>query len=89
MFRDVSERKKAFNTARRLASIVENSDDAIVGKSLDGMVTSWNRGAQRLFGYSAEEMIGHPISRVIPEDRLHEMNSILEQVAEGRVRRSS
>ncbi|HMD48079.1 MAG TPA: PAS domain S-box protein, partial [Bryobacteraceae bacterium] len=83
VFRDVSERKQAFNTARSLAAIVENSDDAIVGKALDGTVTAWNRGAERLFGYSAEEMLGAPIARVIPPDRLEEMEDILRRVGEG------
>jgi len=83
VFRDVSERKKAFNTARFLASIIENSDDAIIGKTLDGTVTAWNRGAERLFGYSAEEMLGAPITLIIPPDRLEEMKRILERVGEG------
>ena len=84
VFRDVSERRKAFDTARRLASIVENSDDAIVAKSLDGTVTAWNRAAERLFGYSAAEMIGSPIFRIVPQDRLEEMQDILDQIAEGK-----
>ena len=83
VFRDVSERRKAFDTARRLASIVENSDDAMVGKTLDGTVTAWNRGAERLFGYTAEEMIGNPIARIVPPDRLDEMRDILERIAQG------
>lgn len=83
VFRDVSERRKAFDTARRLASIVENSDDAIVAKSLEGIVTAWNRGAEHLFGYSADEMIGAPISRIIPPDRLDEMRKILDRVGNG------
>ena len=83
VFRDVSERKKATDTARRLAAIVENSDDAIVGKSLAGIVTSWNRGAETLFGYSAEEMIGAPIARLIPPDRVDDMRNILERIAQG------
>ena len=52
-----------------LASIVETSDDAIVSKNLDGVITSWNRGAERVFGYSAGEVVGQPITIVIPEDR--------------------
>jgi PAS domain S-box-containing protein len=54
---------------RWLASIVESSDDAIVSKSLDGVITSWNGGAERVFGYSASEAIGQPITLVIPEGR--------------------
>ena len=59
-------------TEARLAAIVQSSDDAIVGKTLDGIVTSWNEGARRLFGYTAEEMVGQPLSRLIPKDRLDE-----------------
>ena len=83
VFRDISERRRAFETARQLASIVANSDDAIIGKSLQGIVTSWNRGAERLFGYSAGEMIGAPIARLIPPDRLDDMTAILERVGQG------
>ena len=84
VFRDVSERRKAFDTARRLASIVENSDDAIVAKSLDGTITAWNHAAERLFGFAAEEIIGSPISRIIPPDRQEEMQDVLDQIAEGK-----
>jgi len=63
-----------------LASIVESSDDAIVSKDLNGIVTSWNRGAELLFGYSAEEMIGQPILRLIPEGRVSEETDILDRV---------
>ena len=83
VFRDVSERRRALDTARRLAAIIENSDDAIIGKTLDGVVTSWNRGAERLFGYSAEEMIGSPISRLIPPDHIDDMQQILARIAHG------
>ena len=83
VFRDVSARRKAFDTARRLASIVENSDDAIIGKTLDGTITSWNQGAERLFGYTAQEMVGSSISRIIPPDRQDDMRRILDGVARG------
>ncbi|AEG50591.1 signal transduction histidine kinase [Sphingobium chlorophenolicum L-1] len=66
-----------------LAAIVENSDDAILSKTLDGIITTWNRGACRLFGYSAEEAIGKPITIVIPEDRLHEEDRILARLRAG------
>jgi PAS domain S-box-containing protein len=66
-----------------LAAIVDSSDDAIVSKNLDGVVTSWNRGAERIFGYLAEEMIGQPITRVIPADRQNEEPAILERLRRG------
>jgi PAS domain S-box-containing protein len=76
-------RKKADETTRRLAAIVENSDDAIVGKTLQGIVTSWNRGAERLFGYTAQEMVDSSISRLISPDRVDEMNEILRRIRDG------
>ena len=69
--------------ARRLAAIVESSDDAIVAKDLNGIVTSWNQGAERLFGYTADEMVGKPVSILIPPDRLNEEPSILERLRRG------
>ena len=83
VFRDVSERKQAEATARRLAAIVESSEDAIVGESLDGIVTSWNRGAERLFGYSAREMIGAPIARLSPPGHRDDTKQILERIRNG------
>jgi len=83
VFRDASERKMAEESARRLAAIVENSGDAIVGKTLQGIVTSWNRAAERLFGYSAEEMIGKHIGRLIPPDQGNELEEILGRVRKG------
>ena len=83
VFRDVSDRKRAEENAQRLASIVEHSDDAIIGKTLDGVVTSWNRAAERLFGYAATEMIGSSISRLIPRDREDDMKQILYRIANG------
>jgi PAS domain S-box-containing protein len=68
---------------RWLASIVEFSDDAIVSKSLDGIVTSWNKGAERIFGYSADEAIGQPITLVIPDDRQNEEREILTRIRRG------
>jgi two-component system sensor kinase FixL len=66
-----------------LAAIVESSDDAIIGKTLDGIVTSWNQGAQRIFGYRPDEMIGQPISRIIPPDREDEEPRILDRLRNG------
>ena len=68
---------------RWLASIVESSDDAIVSKNLDGIITSWNSGAERVFGYSAGEAIGQPITLVIPEDRHSEEREILTRIRRG------
>jgi PAS domain S-box-containing protein len=67
----------------RLAAIVESSDDAIIGKTLDGIITSWNPGAQRLFGYTAEEMIGRPISWIMPADCQDDFSTILEAIRRG------
>ncbi len=68
---------------RWLASIVESSDDAIVSKTLDGIITSWNRGAERVFGYTAEDAIGQPITIVIPQDRQDEERMILTRIRRG------
>jgi PAS domain S-box-containing protein len=68
---------------RRLASIVECSDDAIYSRSLDGIITSWNKGAEQIFGYTAEEAIGRPITILIPSDRQDEELAILERVRRG------
>jgi CheY-like chemotaxis protein len=65
---------------RWLGSLVEYSDDAIVSKNIDGIITSWNAGAERLFGYAAEEAIGQPITLVIPEDRQSEERDILTRI---------
>lgn len=83
MLLDISERKVAGDARGYLAAIVESSDDAIVSKTLDGIVTSWNRGAEAIFGYSASEMIGHPITRLFPPDRLAEEDLILDRIRRG------
>src|ERR1700760_1677688 len=68
---------------RWLASIIDSSDDAIVSKNLDGVITSWNKGAERIFGYSASEAIGQPITIVIPKDRHGEEREILTRIRQG------
>lgn len=68
---------------RFLASIVESSDDAIVTKNLDGIITSWNKGAERVFGYTSEEAVGQPITLVIPQDRHSEETDILARIRRG------
>jgi PAS domain S-box-containing protein len=67
----------------QLASIVESSDDAIIGHSLDGVITSWNRGAEAMYGYTAEEAIGHPTSLLMPPDHRDDMPAILAQIRGG------
>ncbi len=83
ILRDTTQRKRAEEATARLAAIVTSSSDAIVSKSLDGTVTSWNEGAARLFGYRAEEMIGQPIRRLIPAARQSKENLILARIASG------
>jgi PAS domain S-box-containing protein len=83
MLVDISDRKRADAHAQRLASIVESSDDAIVSKDLNGIITSWNRGAERLFGYTPEEVLGKPVTTLIPPDRMDEEPEILERVRRG------
>ncbi len=68
---------------RWIGAVVESSDDAIVSKNLDGIITSWNRGAERLFNYTAEEAIGQPITMIIPQDRLDEERVILARIRRG------
>lgn len=83
MLVDITERKQAEQAIANLAAIVTSSDDAIIGKNLRGIVTTWNRAAERLFGYSAEDMIGQSITRLIPPDRQNEEPDILERLARG------
>ncbi|NBC17098.1 MAG: PAS domain S-box protein [Bacteroidetes bacterium] len=82
--RDVTEKREAERQQARLAAIVASSDDAILSKTLDGIVTSWNAGAERLYGYTAEEMVGQSVARFIPEDRKDELDRIMASVREGR-----
>ena len=90
IFRDVSERRQwerreaaRLTSARLLASIVESSDDAIISKSLDGIIQSWNVAAERLFGYTSEEAVGRHISLIIPPDRLPEEDHIIATLRAG------
>jgi PAS domain S-box-containing protein len=82
-FRDVSERKRAEQASARLAAIVESSEDAIISKSLDGVIESWNAAAERMYGYSAEEAIGQSILIVIPPERHSEETEILARLRRG------
>ncbi len=81
--RDITERKRAEETNRRLAAIIESSGDAIISKDLDELVTSWNKEAERLFGYSADEIIGKPITVLVPPDRHNEELGIIERLRQG------
>jgi PAS domain S-box-containing protein len=81
--RDVTVRKRAERTTGLLAAIVDSSDDAIISKNLNGVITSWNRGAERLFGYTAEEAIGQHITLIIPADRRSEETEILARLRRG------
>jgi PAS domain S-box-containing protein len=83
VFQDISDRKKADAASRRLAAIVESSDDAIISKNLDGIITSWNAGAERIFGYTSEEAIGQPVTLFIPPERRDEEPDILKRIRRG------
>jgi PAS domain S-box-containing protein len=83
LVRDISERKHAEERNAKLAAIVESSDDAIIGKDLNGIITTWNTGAERIFGYAAREVIGQPVAILVPPDRVDETRGILEHVRRG------
>jgi|GEM_PF-697336 len=83
MMVDITERKLAEKQSAWLAAIVESTVDAIISKTLSGVVTSWNPGAERLFGYSSAEMIGQPITKIIPAERWNEEPKILSQIQRG------
>ena len=84
MVRGENQRSHEKEAQSRLAAIVNSSDDAIISKTLDGTITSWNAAAERLYGYSAEEAIGKSINIVIPPDHRGEMESILETIRQGK-----
>jgi len=83
VFRDVTERKRAEETRARLAAIVESSEDAIISKTLDGVIRSWNAGAERIFGYTRNEAVGQHIMLIIPPERHSEERAILELLCRG------
>jgi len=74
-------RNELLDSQRRLAAIVESSDDAIISETLDGTITSWNRGAERLYGYRADEILGKPITVLVPPERTDEIPAVLQRVA--------
>lgn len=83
MLVDITDRKAAERTSLLLSAIVDSSDDAIISKNLNGIITSWNKGAERLFGYTAGEVVGKPITILIPPDRLQEEPNILDRLKRG------
>ncbi|OYW75482.1 MAG: hypothetical protein B7Z37_13055 [Verrucomicrobia bacterium 12-59-8] len=83
ILRDITERRRNEEATAMLAAIVDSSEDAIVSKDLNSIVTSWNAGAERLFGYSAGEMVGRSITQLIPPDRRHEEAEIQSQIKRG------
>ncbi len=83
VFRDVTAQRKAQRAAAELAAIVEYSGDAIATKNLDGIIQTWNDAAERLFGYKREEIVGKPVTILIPPDRLNEETEILERIRKG------
>src|SRR5674476_197064 len=82
--RDLTEQRRALAVAQHLAAIVESSDDAIISGSLDGIITSWNPAAERMYGYSSAEIIGKPADFLTPADRTTEIEAVLEQIKAGR-----
>src|SRR3989338_5530240 len=72
----------------RLAAIIESSDDAILSTTLSGVILSWNKGAEKIYGYTANEVIGRSIDLIVPSDRLSEVNDILESISGDESKRS-
>jgi two-component system nitrate/nitrite sensor histidine kinase NarX len=83
VIRDISERKRAQAVQAQLAAIVESSNDAIIGKTLEGIIVNWNRGAEDLYGYSAEEVKGQSVAILVPPDRSSELSNILGRLKQG------
>ncbi len=81
--RDITDRMAAEAESSKLAAIVESSDDAIVGQTLDGIITSWNSGAEKIFGYTAAEALGKSLLMLFPKDRIHEEDMNRERIARG------
>ncbi|HVT81592.1 MAG TPA: PAS domain S-box protein, partial [Phycisphaerae bacterium] len=83
ILRDISARKRDEEIRARLAAIIESSDDAIIGKNLDGIITNWNHAAEQMFGYTAAEVLGQPITLLLPPNRLAEEARIIEKIRAG------
>jgi PAS domain S-box-containing protein len=82
--REITKQKEAFEAAQRMAAIVEYSDDAIVGSTLEGIITSWNPAAERMYGYSSQKIVGRSIDLLSPKDRTGEIKAILAKIKAGR-----
>jgi len=85
VFSEISQRRLLDETQTRLAAIVESSEDAIIGENYEGIITTWNRGAEKIYGYTATEMVGQPITSMLPPDRAGEEDTILGTIREGKV----
>jgi PAS domain S-box-containing protein len=83
VYEDITERNRAEQTRRLLSSIIESTGDAVIAKDTVGMVISWNKAAEHLYGYTAAEMIGHSVSRIIPPDRVEEREKIFSRIERG------
>ncbi|MEX2573467.1 MAG: PAS domain S-box protein [Balneolaceae bacterium] len=83
MLIDITGRKSQEHSKNLLSAIIESSDDAIISKNLDGIITSWNKSAERIFGYTSEEAVGQPVTLLIPNDRLDEETIILKELRRG------
>ena len=81
---DVTKRKQAFQNAQRMTAIVEHSEDAIIGMTFEGIITTWNPAAEKMFGYSGRDIIGDSFDVLVPEDRNHEVAAILARIKAGR-----
>jgi PAS domain S-box-containing protein len=81
--KDITESKQAHEARLQLATIVETSDDAIIGKTVEGIITSWNEAAERMYGYTAKEAVGQPITLLFPPNRQDEFAAIMEQITRG------
>jgi PAS domain S-box-containing protein len=82
--RDVTQQRQAFEVAQRMAAIVEGSNDAIFGRTLDGIITSWNPAAATMYGYSSQEVIGRSINLLVPDDRVDELDALVAKINAGR-----
>jgi diguanylate cyclase (GGDEF)-like protein/PAS domain S-box-containing protein len=81
--RDMTEQRRAFETVQRLAAIVESSDDAIVGQTLEGIITDWNPAAEKMYGYTSQEILGRPIDLLSPRERVEETDAMLARIKAG------